>query len=477
MYVSKKDREVIRQKFGGKCAYTGTELLDDWQIDHIEPVVRNWIDGTVCYQGNHKLNNMIPAQRIINHYKHSQNLESFREFMMYFHKRLARYPKNPVVEKSVKRKAYVMEVARFFDITPEKPFSGKFYFENTMEVNKIYTEDCRETLKRMPDKFFNCCITSPPYYGLRDYNHPDQIGLEETVEEYVQKLVEIFRLVREKMKDDGTLWLNLGDSYAASGRGGHGGSFQDNYVGTRITKDNQRRKPAKGYKRKDLIGIPWMVAFALRADGWHLRQDIIWHKPNPMPEAVTDRCTKAHEYIFLLSKNERYYYDQGAIREPASNNTHERRARAKVGQKSNPDELKNGTRPPKAYRTPSGWDTGEGDHSGKIGRYPKIKNNPSFDEAMDKMPDTRNKRSVWTVNSEAFPEAHFATFPQALIGPCVLAGCPEKGIIYDPFMGGGTTALVSLRANRQFVGSEISSEYVEISMKRISAQLMQYKMF
>lgn len=461
MYVSKKDREVIRQKFGGKCAYTGTELLDDWQIDHIEPVVRSWIDGTVCYQGNHKLDNMIPTQRIINHYKHSQNLESFREFMMYFHKRLARYPKNPVVEKSVKRKAYVMEVARFFDITPEKPFSGKFYFENTMEVNKIYTEDCRETLKRMPDKFFNCCITSPPYYGLRDYNHPDQIGLEETVEEYVQKLVEIFSLVRQKMKDDGTLWLNLGDSYAASGRGGHGKNFHEDYIGTRISKNNHRRKPAKGYKQKDLIGIPWMVAFALRADGWYLRQDIIWNKRNPMPEAVKDRCTKSHEYIFLMSKKPKYYFDHEAIKEPASNNTHARQARAKMGHKSNPDDKKNGTRPPKAQEVPTGI----------------IKNNESFNLALRDIVDKRNKRSVWTVGTEAFPEAHFATYPQALIEPCVLAGCPEKGIIYDPFMGGGTTALVSLRANRQFVGSEISSEYVEISMKRISAQLMQYKMF
>ena len=318
-----------------------------------------------------------------------------------------------------------------------------------METNKIYTEDCRETLKRMPEQFINCCVTSPPYYGLRDYGHEGQIGLEETPEHYVQKLVEVFRLVREKMKDDGTLWLNLGDSYAT----GTTASRQPGNKGIGLNGDSQKARDInrvgtpEGLKTKDLIGIPWMVAFALRADGWYLRQDIIWHKPNPMPESVTDRCTKSHEYIFLLSKSQRYYYHHKAIQERAAMDS----GFAKQRIAGNPAPQKTN------------------------GYFKEAQGGSGFDKFQDD--GYRNKRSVWTVTTKPFKEAHFATFPEDLIVPCIKAGCPEKGIVYDPFMGAATTALVSLRANRQFVGSELNPDYVKIGMKRIMPLLTQYALF
>jgi DNA modification methylase len=188
-------------------------------------------------------------------------------------------------------------------------------------INKVYNSDW-SLIKSWPDKFISCCVTSPPYFGLRDYGTEGQLGLEKTPEEFISKMVEVFREVRRIMKDDGTLWVNMGDSYAASGRGGGGGSFQDSDEGKKVTKINNSRKPAYGYKQKDLIGIPWMLAFALRADGWYLRQDIIWHKPNPMPESVTDRCTKSHEYIFMLTKSQKYYYDAYSIRTPLADKTY-----------------------------------------------------------------------------------------------------------------------------------------------------------
>ena len=308
-----------------------------------------------------------------------------------------------------------------------------------------------ETLRRMPDGFFNCCVTSPPYYGLRDYGHDGQVGLEETPDAYVRKLVDIFRLVRDKMKDDGTLWLNLGDSYWGGGWRGaalneNSGDMQKAHKGTHC---GQNIKVGTGkheiYKPKDLIGIPWMVAFALQADGWYLRQDIIWHKPNPMPESVTDRCTKSHEYIFLLSKKQNYYYDAEAIKDPYT----------KPMNRWGGQKLKaNGT---------STWDDGTGQETYR-------------DRDMRPDENGRNKRSVWTVNTKPYKEAHFATFPEKLIEPCILAGCPEKGIVYDPFMGAATTALVALRADRKFVGSEINPEYVKIGNKRIKMLLTQYSL-
>ena len=286
--------------------------------------------------------------------------------------------------------------------------------------NEIYLGDCIQGMCSLPDKSVNTCITSPPYYGLRDYGCDGQIGLEETPESYVQKMVEVFREVKRVLRDDGTLWLNLGDSYAGSvGQLDNG-----------LAKYKQPSRPnAIGLKPKDLIGIPWRVAFALQANGWYLRQDIIWHKPNPMPESVTDRCTKAHEDIFLLSKSPKYYFDNEAIKIPVKQ---EWGTRDRTSGKYHNDG------------------TGLSPHSGLEKSYTKA-----------------NKRSVWSVTTKPFKGAHFATYPEDLIVPCVLAGCVEGGLVLDPFMGAGTTALVSKKLGRNYVGFELNHEYRNIAIKRI----------
>lgn len=292
----------------------------------------------------------------------------------------------------------------------------------------------------------NCCVTSPPYFGLRDYGHACQIGLEPTPDEFVAAMVEVFREVRRVLRDDGTLWLNLGDSYAAgkSGRTDHGsgdptstlGPDRKGLVGTPPGPVAIRKVP-EGMKQKDLCGIPWMVAFALRADGWYLRQDIIWHKPNPMPESVTDRCTKAHEYIFLLSKGPRYFFDAAAIAEPLSGGAN--------GGAKNPSTLVGRN----AVTTKGG------------------KESSGLGMAWDK--DTRNKRSVWTVNSQPFADAHFATYPPDLIEPCILAGCPVGGTVLDPFGGAGTTGLVADRLGRNAVLCELNPAYAAMAERRLRA--------
>jgi DNA modification methylase len=321
----------------------------------------------------------------------------------------------------------------------------------TSDKCTIHVEGCLATLARMPDNSIDCCITSPPYYGLRDYGMDEQIGLEETPEAYVQKLVDVFREVRRVLKPTGTLWLNLGDSYNGSGKGGDYGNSplqRGNNQGKGDRDGGGKAIKIKGLKPKDLIGIPWMVAFALRADGWWLRQDIIWNKPNPMPESVTDRCTKAHEYIFLMSKSAKYYYDAEAVKEPL--------------------------RQESIIRNQSGWNGNE--NRG----YPNgMQNNMSKYLGSDKAKEEthRNKRSVWTVTTKPFKEAHFATYPEELIEPCVLAGCPENGVIYDPFTGAATTGLVALRANRRFIGSELNPEYAKIAEKRLEFQIKQLKLF
>ena len=337
----------------------------------------------------------------------------------------------------------------------------------TMDTNKIYNENCMDTMRRMPDGLIDCVVTSPPYYGLRDYGHEGQIGLEETPEQYVQKLVEVFRLVREKMKDNGTLWLNLGDSYASMNRSGRKESpgvgakqemspIQNKVIWGKGGGTNfSWRIPTDSFgfiKPKDLIGIPWMVAFALRADGWYLRQDIIWHKPNPMPESVTDRCTKSHEYIFLLTKSQRYFYDYKAIQEKA----------AYDGRK---DTVMKGSQKYNTAVVP-----GQAAHTFAVGGHERWQMNGDGEHV-------RNKRSVWTVTTKPYKEAHFATYPEALIVPCIKAGCPEGGIVYDPFMGSGTTALVSHKLNRNWIGSELNPEYVKIAEKRLRPHLMQVKLF
>lgn len=294
-----------------------------------------------------------------------------------------------------------------------------------MVTDKIIQGDCIDVLKTLPDSIVNTCITSPPYFGLRDYGVEGQIGLEESPEEYTQKLVDVFHELKRVLKDDGTLWLNLGDSYASNG-----GVNRPNTL-TDILKP------------KDLIGIPWRVAFALQQDGWYLRQDIIWHKPNPMPESVTDRCTKSHEYIFLLSKSARYYYDYEAVKIPASQATLDRN---RYGFKGAFKGQFLGSPNEKRWQGGRPIETPEFSKDGKA-----------------------NRRSVWTVATKPFSEAHFATFPEELINPCVLAGSPEGGLVYDPFMGAGTTAYVAKKLGRHFLGSELNPAYIEIANRRVNS--------
>lgn len=327
-----------------------------------------------------------------------------------------------------------------------------------IDLNKIHNMKCPEGLKMLPDGCVNTCVTSPPYWQLRDYNVAGQIGLEETPEEYVQKLVEVFSEVKRMLRDDGTCWINLGDSYASGSKNrtpeqANANSTLSGSLTTQEQSLKQNSKIVSGLKPKDLVGIPWMVAFALRADGWYLRQDIIWHKPNPMPESVSDRCTKSHEYIFLLSKSSSYYYDADAIAEPAI-------YAGITGMDST------GFKDPKNFN---------GKHSDK--QRCRGRRHAGFNERWDNMTTQqqcsgmRNKRSVWTVSTKPLPESHFATFPPDLISPCILAGCPENGVVLDPFMGAGTTALVAKKLNRQFIGFELNPDYIKIAENRLRKEL------
>ena len=306
-----------------------------------------------------------------------------------------------------------------------------------MSDHKIILGDCIAGMKTMPDGCVQTCITSPPYFGLRDYQGgTEEIGQEQTPESYVQKMVEVFREVRRILRDDGTVWLNLGDSYANSGE--------------------------FNIKTKDLMGIPWRVAFALQADGWYLRQDIIWNKPNPMPESVTDRCTKSHEYIFLLSKKSHYYFDHEAIREPAAESSAARMLRGVSDTHKNvngaPGQTAHSMNKPRPRQF--GAKVQEGTKRGDVG-------NTFVDTGK------RNKRSVWTVTTKPFRGAHFATFPKDLIEPCVLAGCPVGGTVFDPFTGSGTTAIVALKHNRNFIGTELNQDYIKIAEDRIRTEIPQ----
>ncbi len=371
-----------------------------------------------------------------------------------------------------------------------------------LEINKIHNINCLEGLKLLDDNSIDCCVTSPPYWGLRDYGlepcifggseecqheFPDdeirklrtkpgenaqcgntlkevagrtlnngaicfkcgawrgQLGLEPTPEMYVSHIVEIFREVRRALKPEGTLWLNLGDSYAGGGRNsGNSKPHPKGYKGLEYLGDTVKGKVPAGMKPKDLVGIPWMVAFALRDDGWYLRQDIIWHKPNPMPESVTDRCTKAHEYIFLLSKSQHYYFDNEAIKEQGKQESISRYKYAFSGR----DGL----------IMPDGKEQ-------QIA--PKGMRNATVRKREMGIPDEvymiRNKRSVWTVPTQPFKEAHFATYPPKLIEPCILAGCPKDGVVLDPFMGSGTTAMVAIQNSRNYIGFELNPEYIKIA--------------
>ena len=274
----------------------------------------------------------------------------------------------------------------------------------------IWQGDCREVLRGLEESSVHCVVTSPPYWGLRDYGTDGQLGLEETPAQHVANMVEVFREVRRVLRADGTLWLNYGDTYAATG---------------------------SGLKPKDLCGIPWRVAFALQEDGWWLRQDIIWHKPNPMPESCTDRCTKAHEYIFLLAKSPRYYYDAEAVREESVDPDSHAGIRKQAPQKFVRES-------PEKARTRGGLAKMEGV------KYPR-----------------RNRRSVWSIAVNSYPGAHFATFPRDLVKPCIMAGCPDGGTVLDPFTGSGTVAEVARANGCKFVGAELNPEYIELSKKRL----------
>src|SRR3990167_8851568 len=341
-------------------------------------------------------------------------------------------------------------------------------------IGRCHFGDCRKVLRELiaAGAKAQMCVTSPPYWGLRDYGVAWQMGLEKSPDEYVATMVEVFRLVREMLADDGVLFLNLGDSYFGSGKGG-GGSFSSERPGWREVPCGTSGKALADstiapLKPKDLVGIPWRVAFALQADGWYLRSDIIWHKSNPMPESVRDRPTRSHEYIFLMSKRERYYYDADAIKEPASNNPNDqiaaRKARASMDQKSAPTSEKNGIRPDKQRGHPRR-------HAG-------------FNDRWDHMPKAeqaecgRNKRDVWTVATRPYSGAHFATFSPALIEPCILAGSKPGDIVLDPFGGSGTTGQVAEALGRKWTLIELKPEYEKLGADRtrqIGMEMQVYK--
>ena len=325
---------------------------------------------------------------------------------------------------------------------------------NNIEKNTIINGNSLEVLKSLPDNSIDCCVTSPPYYALRDYGCDGQIGLEETPEKYIESLCDVFSEVRRVLTPQGTLWLNIGDSY------------NGNKVGnTEVVKNkkvsesnNFHKKLWGGAKPKDLIGIPWMLAFALRSQGWYLRQDIIWHKGNPLPESVTDRCTKSHEYIFLLSKSQRYYFDHEAIQEEATSSDKPR----VFGANNQKGTLRNDIGRVYKPRTKNCQYDGQRPNSMHLAREAGMS---------DEIYPVRNKRDVWQVNTKPCKEAHFATYPFELIKPCILAGCPENGIVLDPFMGSGTTAIVARSLNRNYLGVELNPEYIKIAHKRLEKHL------
>lgn len=356
----------------------------------------------------------------------------------------------------------------------------------------ILQGDCREVLRTLPDNSVHCVVTSPPYWGLRDYGVAGQIGLEQSVQQWVGELVAVFREVRRVLRSDGTLWLNLGDSYATGTTSDRSPTATGKHGYWEYPAVNKRIDGREiGLKPKDLIGQPWRVAFALQADGWWLRQEIIWAKVNPMPESVRDRCTKAHEQIFLLAKSGRYYFDADAIKEPCSPNTHARYATAK-GEPFGMTNWGRGDEPRKPVELSAQRNVGIGRNAPPRKAVPNVgqregppgnpsparklaaagsgtKNNDSMDAALAAMPTHRNKRSVWTVGTEPFSEAHFAMYPPSLIKPCIEAGCPVGGTVLDPFFGAGTTGLVADRLHRNCIGIELNPAYVEIARHRIES--------
>jgi DNA modification methylase len=361
---------------------------------------------------------------------------------------------------------------------------------------RILIGDCRDKLRELPDASVNCCVTSPPYFGLRDYGCDGQMGLEPTPDEFVAGMVEVFREVRRVLRDDGTLWLNIGDSYQ-NAKGQSGGIDPKQPARRHLRCARPQDKTIEGFKPKDLIGVPWMLAFALRADGWYLRQDIIWSKPNPMPESVRDRCTKAHEYLFLLSKSPKYYFDADAIAEPSalatiarlSQNVDAQEGSNRVPGKTNGPMKAVGRKSWKGSRFTHGKtaehqlsraQSEDGRALGEKGAQTPDEVRASAGARMGRgagwrddpanIPEKRNRRSVWEVATQPFSEAHFATYPPALIEPCILACCPEGGTVLDPFGGAGTTGLVADRLQRDAILIELNPEYAEIARERIAKE-------
>lgn len=343
--------------------------------------------------------------------------------------------------------------------------------------NNIHVGDCRALMREMAADGVrvNCVVSSPPYWGLRDYGVDGQYGLESTLEEWVKRITDVFDHVKTLLADDGTLWLNLGDSYCSGGRGGNSTAPTSTLQGSRDSQAasmvKREMKPPAGLKPKDMAGQPWRIAFALQAAGWYLRSDIIWHKPNPMPESTKDRPTKAHEYVFLMAKSERYHYDATAIAEPVTGNAHAR------GDGVNP----------KARNKVSGWASGDTPHDAishaqpkkqdghgrrhaKFNERWKNKQNESFGAAVNELVDTRNARSVWQIGTEPTSFAHFACFPRELVRRCILAGSKPGDIVFDPFMGSGTVAEVALSLGRQYIGTELNPEYAGIFRAHRSQQ-------
>lgn len=385
-----------------------------------------------------------------------------------------------------------------------------------LEINKVHNYNCLEGLKLLDDCSVDCCVTSPPYWGLRDYGVKGQLGMEKTPEEYVTNMVTVFGEVKRILKPEGTLWLNLGDTYSAHKDcksvpdtlrvGGRSESANIIEKGQSHSRDTKLLK-AGGYKNKDMVGIPWMTAFALRANGWYLRQDIIWHKPNPMPESVTDRCTKSHEYIFLMSKSQKYYFDHEEIQEEANYDGRKDTLFKGSNKYADGECLQVGSANSLSIKGRERWkfknlqDKGQSNHSFHESRAEGIPDElyairnkrdvwsmednynlwewlfqsapieivtPLWNKFIE---DSINKCSVWKINTKPYSEAHFATFPEKLIVDCIRAGCPKDGVVLDPFMGAGTTAVVARKLERNFIGFELNPKYIDISDKRLYAEL------
>lgn len=308
-----------------------------------------------------------------------------------------------------------------------------------METDRILCGDALEMLRTLPDNSVHCCVTSPPYYALRDYGVDGQIGREDTPAQYVARLTDVFSEVRRVLRPSGTLWLNIADTYA--GKGNQGDSVDPKYPNGRTGQTVAINRRVEGCKAKDMIGIPWMLAFALRDSGWYLRSDIIWMKANPMPESCKDRPSRCYEHVFLLTKSRSYYYDAAAIAEPVAEST-PMRMRRKFGKNKYSAGI-----PGQAHQhlndyRPNGY-------------------------AEEDIPLLRNKRDVWQINSVPYKGAHFAAYPPKLVETCLLAGCPQDGIVLDPFLGSGTTAAVAKQMGRHYIGIELNPDYCEVAKQRI----------